>query len=165
MAVVAGALAMGRVACGEPGREPVADAGRLAELDRLWADVARAVKEGDFAAYAATCHPEGVLVSESKGLSQPLAAALARWQPEFIDTQAGRMTAEVEVRFSRRLGDATTAHETGIFRYASGKSGGPVKTDYVPFRALLVKHHGRWLVLMEHQLEHVDEATWNRLAN
>lgn len=161
-------LAPAAVGASEPAAGPAppaaADAERLTEIDRLWAEVARAVREGDFEAYAATCHPDGVLVSEKKGLSQPLAAALARWKQEFRDTRAGRMTASVEMRFTSRLGDATTAHETGIFRYTSGTPGEPPRTDYVPFRALLVKRDGRWLVLMEHQLAHVDEAEWRKLA-
>lgn len=147
------------------GDDQGAEAERLAELDQLWAEVSRAVNEGDFAAYSATCHPEGVLVSETKGFSQPLATALKRWRQEFLDTQSGRITAEVEMRFSRRLGDATTAHETGIFRYSAGKPGEPSMTDYVPFQSLLVKHEGRWRILMEHQLPHVDETAWNRLKD
>lgn len=155
------------VLAAEPAVAPdptAAETERLAELDRLWAEVARAVREGDFEAYASTCHPDGVLVSEKKGLSQPLAAALARWQQEFLDTRAGRLNASVEMRFTIRLGDATTAHETGIFRYSAGKPGEPPRTDYVPFHALLVKQDGRWRILMEHQRLHVDEAEWRKLA-
>jgi hypothetical protein len=137
---------------------------RLAELDALWAEVGRAVREGDFETYAARCHPEGVLVSEPKGLSQPLSAALARWKPEFAATREGRMTAEVEMRFARRLGDATTAHESGMFRYTSRMEGKESQTDFVPFDALLVKRGGRWLILMEHQKAHATPAEWEKLA-
>jgi len=166
------ALAMGMLAAAAGAAEPAAppapeavtESVRRAEIDRLWAEVARAVREGDFEAYAATCHPDGVLVSEKKGLSQPLAAALARWKQEFLDTRAGRMNASVEMRFTSRLGDATTAHETGIFRYSAGKPGEPPRTDYVPFHALLVKQDGCWRILMEHQRLHVDEAEWRKLA-
>lgn len=38
---------------------------RLKQLNAYWADVSKAVGSGDFAAYKATCHPEGVLVSGS----------------------------------------------------------------------------------------------------
>ena len=148
--------------------ETLADPGesdcRIAELDAMWAEVGRAVREGDFDAYAACCHPEGVLVSERKGLSQPLSAALARWKAEFAATREGRMTAEVETRFARRLGDATTAHETGMFRYTSRTEGQEPHTDFVPFDALLVKRDGRWLILMEHQKAHATQAEWEELA-
>jgi len=166
MALSIGMLAAAGAA--EPAAMPAPQAhtesARRAELDRFWAEVARAVREGDFEAYAATCHPDGVLVSEKKGLSQPLAVALARWKQEFLDTQAGRMNASVEMRFTSRLGDATTAHETGIFRYSAGKPGEAHRTDHVPFHALLVKQDGRWRILMEHQRLHVDEDQWRKLA-
>lgn len=152
--------------CGAGERPPVgeSDHSRLTELDALWAEVARAVREGDFEAYAASCHPEGVLVSERKGLSQPLSAALARWKAEFTATREGRMTADLEMRFTRRLGDATTAHESGIFRYTSQTKGKEPQTDFVPFDALLVKRDGRWVILMEHQKAHASQEQWDRLA-
>lgn len=147
------------------GASPVSAADpRLAEIDAFWAEVARAVHEGDFEAYAACCHPDGVLVSEAKGRTEPFAAALARWKPEFADTRAGSMTAEVEMRFTRRLGDATTAHEVGIFRYTSRSDGQAPRTAHVPFEALLVKRDGRWLMLMEYQKAHVTQAEWDALA-
>jgi hypothetical protein len=135
-----------------------------AELDAFWATVSQAVAVGDFATYAACCHPDGVLVSEAKGLSQPFAAAFERWKPEFADTRAGRMAATVEFRFTRRLGDATSAHETGIFRYTSKVPGEAARIEHVPFEALLVKRDGRWLMLMEHQKAHVGAAEWDALA-
>ena len=68
---------------------------RLAELDKYWEEVSRSVGEGDFEAYAATCHPEGVLVSGVRGNSSPLADALKRWKKEFDATKAGEMKAGV----------------------------------------------------------------------
>jgi len=136
----------------------------VAEIDAFWAEVSRCVAAGDFEGYAACCHPDGVLVSETKGLSQPFAAAFERWRPEFADTRSGRMTAKVETRFTRRLGDATTVHETGIFRYTAQKPGEPARTDHVPFESLLVKRDGRWLMLMEYQKAHVTAAEWDALA-
>ena len=142
---------------------PAADP-RVAELDAFWDEVARTVREGDFDAYAACYHPDGVLVSEKKGRTEPIAAALARWKPEFADTRTGKMTAEVETRFTRRLGDTTTAHEVGIFRYTARAAGQAPRTDYVPFEALLVKRDGRWLMLMEYQKAHVTQAEWDALS-
>jgi uncharacterized protein (TIGR02246 family) len=136
----------------------------LAELDAFWNELSRSVKAGDFEACVACYHPDGVLVSETKKRSEPITSALARWKQEFADTQDGAMTAEVVTRFTRRLGDATTAHETGIFRYTSQKTGEEPKTDYVPFESLLVKRDGRWLMLMEYQKAHVTKADWDALA-
>jgi hypothetical protein len=139
-----------------------AEATRLDELNHFWKEVSRAVKEGDFAAYQATCHSEGVLVSGTKNYSQPLTKALARWQQEFIDTRAGKMQASVEFRFTRRVGDATTAHETGIFRYSSQTSGAAAKVEYVKFESLLVKRQDGWKTLMENQQSSVTAAEWDQ---
>ncbi len=143
--------------------DPEAAKARLAELDAYWAVVSRAVNTGDFDAYSATCHPEGVLVSGGKQMSQPLAAALARWKQEFIDTRDGKMKASVEFRFSRRIGDATTAHETGIFLYTAQPEGGPPKAEHIHFEALLVKKPDGWKILMENQKGPATEAEWQAL--
>ena len=140
-----------------------ADQARLAELDAYWAKVSRAVNTGDFEAYQATCHDEGVLVGGTKQYSQPLATALARWKKDFDDTREGRVKAEVTFRFSRRLGDITTAHETGIFRFISEASGGPQKVEYIHLEALLVKKQDDWKILMEYQKGPATEAEWRAL--
>lgn len=144
---------------------PLADSGqaRLGELDAYWALVSRAVNEGDFEAYTATCHAEGVLVSGSKQMSQPLATALARWRQDFVDTRSGKVKASVEFRFSRRVGDATTAHETGIFCYTSQAPGGPIKREYIHLEALLLKKQDGWKILMENQQGPATEAEWEAL--
>ena len=63
--------------------EAAIDAKRLVELDAYWEEITRTVREGDFAGYAATCHPEAVLVSGVRGNSTPLSEALKRWKKEF----------------------------------------------------------------------------------
>jgi len=145
-------------------RLAAADGPPLAELDAFWTELSRSVKVGDFEACVSCYHPDGVLVSETKERSEPIASALARWKKEFADTRDGNMTAEAVTRFTRRLGDATTAHETGIFRYTSQKTGEEPKTDYVPFESLCVKRNGRWIMLMEYQKAHVTKTDWDALA-
>jgi len=144
---------------------PLADPGqvRLAELDAYWAEVSRAVREGDFKAYTATCHPEGVLISGRREYSQPLATALARWQKDFADTREGRVKATADFRFSKRLGDATTAHETGILRFISQPAGEAPKVEYIDLEALLVKKPDGWKILMEYQIGETTEAAWEAL--
>ena len=127
------------------------DAARLKQLGDFWAEVSRAVGAGDFAAYEDTCHPEGVLVSGSKKTSAPLADALKRWKKEFDATKEGKMKASVEFKFSQRLGDATTAHETGMFLYSAVSADGQETHDYIHFEALLVKRGDRWKTVMEYQ--------------
>ncbi len=130
---------------------PAPDQARLKELDAYWAEVSRAVHTGDFAAYAATCHAEAVLVAGSKKITSPLADALKRWKKDFDETQAGKRKSNVAFKFSQRLGDPTTAHETGMFKYTGTAADGQEICDYINFEALLVKRDGRWKILMEYQ--------------
>ncbi len=138
------------------------DAARLKELDAYWAEVSRTVREGDLEGYAATCHAEGVLVSGVKKMSQPLSKALERWQHEFADTKAGKMKASVEFKFSQRMGDDTTALETGIFLYSTVTPDGKVVREYIHFEELLVKREG-WKVLMEYQKSKATPEEWDAL--
>ena len=142
----------------------ISGSSRLEQLDAYWAEVSRCVREGDFAGYKATCHKDGVLVSGSKGKAYPLSVALERWEQDFIDTKSGKVKANVEFRFSRRLGDSTTAHETGMFCYTSEKPDGTVTKDYIHLEALLIKRGG-WKMLMEYQKFRGTEQEWNRLRS
>lgn len=140
------------------------EAVRIGELNEYWAKVSKAVKKGDFASYQSTCHREAVLVSGTSKTSYPLAKALARWKSEFDATKAGNMKASVAFRFSQRLGDATTAHETGIFRYSQTKPGAEPTVEYIHFVALLVKKADGWKILMENQASSASQAEWDKLA-
>lgn len=132
------------------------------ELDAYWAEVARTVVEGDFEGYAALYHEDAVLVSNFSESSIPIANALAGWKQGFIDTQEGKMSAEVSFRFSQRYNDGATAHETGIFRYAYTPSGGELVEQLVHFEALLVKKDG-WKMVMEYQKSPATAEDWNNL--
>ena len=88
---------------------------RIKELNKYWTEVSRTVREGDFKGYKATCHKEGVLVSGVNNSSYPLSDALARWKKDFDATKEGRFKADVKFRFSQRINDSTTAHETVFF--------------------------------------------------
>ena len=136
---------------------------RLAELDAYWAEVSRSVREGDFKAYEATCHPDGVLVAGTHDRCHPLAKALAKWKKEFDDTKAGTRKSNVTFRFSRRLGDATTAHETGIFLYEWSNDQGKGGKEYIHFEALLLKRGGAWKIMMENQKSKATVEQWNSL--
>ncbi len=136
--------------------------GVVGELDAYWQEVARTVAEGDFDAYAKGYHASAVYVSQEQGVSQPISAVLLRWQPGFIETRDGKVHVSLEFRFSQRLHDDATAHETGIFRYQSESGEEETPALYMHFEALLVKQ-GRWLTLMEYQKSAATEADWNAL--
>ena len=136
---------------------------RLQELDAYWAEVSRTVGQGDFEGYVATCHPAGVLVSGKRKKSYPLASALKKWKKEFDDTKSGKMKASVDFRFGQRWGDDSTAHETGMFRYASQVEDGKEVVAYIELEALLVKEGEDWKVLMEFQKDEKTKADWDKV--
>ena len=132
----------------------------LQELDAFWARVSRAVAEGDYDAYAASYHPDAVLVNGLDGKSYPIADALEGWREGFEDTRAGVIEASVEFRFTARFHDASTAHETGFFRYVSRTPGGSSVEQILRFEALLVKK-GEWKMLMEFQRSLSSRDDWD----
>ncbi len=142
------------------------DSLRLAELDIFWAEVSRTVHDGDFEGYKATYHEDAVVVfttGENKA-SLSISKALRNWKQDFIDTKAGRTQNSVEFRFSQRIGDETTAHETGIFVFQS--KDGSVKANpkqFIHFEALLVKRDNAWLMVMEYQKSKATEEEWELL--
>lgn len=130
------------------------------ELDAFWGEMSRTVEAGDFEGYSALYHPDAVLVSQAAETSYPIAQALAGWEPGFTDAREGAARAGVSFRFTRRLHDETTAHETGIFRYTFQPEGEAESVALVHFQGLLVKRDGSWLLMMEFQQEPATEAEW-----
>lgn len=131
----------------------------IASLDAYWAEVSRTVEEGDFEGYSDLYHADAVLVSSSSGNSYPIASALAGWEQGFVDTREGRASASVDFRFTERLNDGTTAHETGIFNYRLEGADGQVSDQFIHFEALLV-HRGGWVMMMEFQKESATAEEW-----
>jgi hypothetical protein len=135
---------------------------RVAGLDDYWAEVSRCVKQGDFEAYEATFHEDGILVSGLRNQAYPISQALKRWKSDFTQTKSGKITASVEFRFSKRLGDETTAHETGMFLYSSVNADGTKTMAYIHFEGLLIKR-GTWKAMMEYQKSQGTEEEWDKL--
>ena len=140
----------------------VAEAQTTHELDAYWAEVSRTVAEGDFEGYSALYHEDAVLVSSGSQSSTPIANALVGWEQGFMDTKAGKGTAEVTFRFSQRLHDGKTAHETGIFRYVFTPSGGEPGVVLLHFEALMVKKDG-WKMVMEYQKSPATMEEWEAM--
>ncbi len=132
---------------------------RTSELDAFWAEVSRTVSEGDYEGYAAAYHEDAILVSGLSGTTYPIAQALDGWRQGFLDTQAGIMKASVEFRFTRRLSDDTTAHETGIFHYEAVDSEGNPTGQFIHFEALLIRKQG-WKMMMEYQKSRATQEEW-----
>ena len=160
-----GLLLLAIAACGQCVRADDIESARLAELDALWGTISKAVAAGDFKTYSTTCHPDGVLISGRRQRTEPLASALKRWQKEFDDTRAGRMTASASLRWATRYGDATTAYEVGILRYAFQPLGGEQTVEYVNIEVVLVKHDDSWTVTCENQKGLTTEEAWEALES
>ena len=135
----------------------------LAELDAAWAEMERAVMSGDFIAYQAAYHGDAVLVSGFSNTSYPIATAMKRWKQGFEDTKAGKVTVSLEFKLSKRFHDETTAHETGMFRYATIDSNGKEDVFIAHLDALFVKKSGKWLMMMEFQKSKASADEWAAL--
>jgi hypothetical protein len=143
-----------------------ADSIRIAELDQYWAKLSRTVREGDFEGYKATYHKDAVCVftTAKNKYTKPIDVQLGLWKPGFSDTKAGKSQNNVEFRFSQRIGDSTSAHETGIFYFSSiDKSGKVLAKGGVHFEVLLVKRNGAWEALMEYQKTNATQIEWDAL--
>jgi len=136
------------------------DAQVTAELNAYWAGMAQTVEDGDFEGYSRLYHPDAVLVSQGSGTSYAIAQALAGWRQGFVDTREGRARASLTFRFTQRLHDETTAHETGMFRYTLEPDVGTPRIVIIHFEGLLVKKDGAWLMMMEYQKQEATEAEW-----
>ena len=128
--------------------------------------LSQTVREGDFEGYKAAYHEDAVVIfatGENK-FSLPISKALAGWKQGFMDTKAGKVKADVKFRFSQRIGDETTAHETGIFYYsAQDKDGKSIASSYTHFEMLFVKRDGSWYGLMEYQRSTATQEEWEAL--
>ena len=80
-----------------------------------------------------------------------------------MDTAAGRVKASVEFRFTTRLHDETTAHETGVFHYSAIPAEGEATDQYVHFEALLINKDG-WKMMMEYQQAPATPEEWAAAA-
>jgi len=142
------------------------DSIRLAELDRFWLELARTVKEGDYEGYGATYHKDAVIMfaTGKNKVSVSLSKALAGWKDGFMKTKEGNQNDDVQFRFSQRIGDENTAHETGIFRFKSKDAFGKIIGEYtLHFEMLLIKRKAKWLGLMEHQKSPATKEEWEAL--
>ena len=137
-----------------------AEAQVTTELDALWADVARAVATGDRELYLSTYHPDAIFVSVRRGITRTVVDDVEANRSAWDDSREGRARRSVEFRFTERLNNETSAHEVGIFRYASTEADGSTIVALIHFEAALVKKDGVWLQLLELQTTDATEAEW-----
>ena len=141
-----------------------ADGTTTGEIDRdVWSVISRTVAESDIEGMAAIYHSDAVLVGDSGTV--PIAEQLAKWGQDMEAARRDAMSASVSFRFTSRQDDKKTAFESGMFKYTVTAPSGAETSYRVPFEALLVNKDGKWLMLMERQLETADEAAWAALAD
>jgi uncharacterized protein (TIGR02246 family) len=128
----------------------------------VWTVISATVVNADIDGMAATYHPDAVVVTP--GRTVPAREQLPKWGKDMADAKPRRETATVEFRFSRRVDDATTAFEAGMFKYTVTDSAGKSVAYHIPMEVLLVRWNGRWRILMERQFAVADAAAWNELA-
>jgi ketosteroid isomerase-like protein len=142
------------------------DSIRLAELDRYWSALAKTVKEGDFEGYKSAYHEDAVVIfaTGKNKTSVSISKALEDWKAGFMKTKEGEQNDNVEFQFSKRIGDETTAHETGIFRFKSKDTDGKLIAEYtIHFEMLLIKREGKWHGVMEYQKTIATDEEWKTL--
>jgi len=133
------------------------------ELDAYWAAMSLTVEQGDIEAYSALYHPDAILVNGIANRSYPIKKAIAGWKHFFSDTQSGKISANVDFRFSKRLHNESTAHETGMFNYQTIDANGKKNNFIANINALFVKKDGKWLMMMEYQKNEATLAEWDKL--
>lgn len=142
------------------------DLTRIEELNSFYSNLSKTVAEGDLDEYAKAYHKDAVVIfafDENK-ISLPIANALAGWKQLFVDTKKGKSISNVEFRFSQRIINETTAHDTGVFVYTTSNSDGSNKVEYpTHFEMLLVKKNNKWLGIMEYQKSKATKEEWNAL--
>jgi hypothetical protein len=133
-----------------------------AEIDReIWSVLIKTVETDDIDGMGRTYFPDAVLVSPNG--TAPIKSTLERWGRDMVTAKAKGDKATVAFRFSRRLDGATTAFESGIFKYTVIAKSGAATPKYYPFEMLLAKTNGKWLILMERQFPEVTQAEWDKL--
>jgi uncharacterized protein (TIGR02246 family) len=133
-----------------------------ADIDReIWTVLVESVRTDNITQMASTYAPDAVLVTPRT--TQAMRDALAGWGRDMVANKAKGTTAKVEFRFSRRMDNATTAFESGIFNYTTIDSAGVAKPGLYPFEELLVKKDGHWQILMERQFAAASQADWDKL--
>ena len=133
----------------------------IEELDRSWILMKRSIKNGDFHKFKTMYHRDAIMVNGIKNSTYSIRNAFDGWEQGFKDTQAGAIDADLELKFSRRIFDNYTAHETGIFHYYTINESGDSTDSFIHFEALWIKKQNKWFMLMENQISRTSKSEWD----
>ena len=138
----------------------VAPSSRDIDTD-VWSVFVATVAADDIVRMGEAYFPNAVLVGP-RG-TKPIKEALEGWGRDMVAAKAKGNRATVEFRFTRRQDDATTAFETGMFKYTVIEKSGASSAKFYPFEQLLAKTNGKWRVLMERQFAEVTQDAWDKV--
>jgi len=127
----------------------------------VWAVVSSTVAAGDLDGMASTYHPDAVLVNANGTAS--IAKTLKRWGDGMAKAKREGTHSTVAFRFTKRQDGTDTAFESGIFQLTEISAAGVSTSRFIPFECLLVKHDGKWRILMERQFDD-PAAAWQKLT-
>ena len=131
------------------------------QLDSAWGKLKTTVSKGDFRSFKSVYHRDAILVNGISKKSYPIKDAFAGWEQGFEDTKSGIISAHVDVKFSQRLYDQTSAHEAGIFHYYTIDKEGKQNDSYIYFESLWIKKNNKWFMMMEYQKSRTDKVEWD----
>ena len=137
----------------------------LDEIDIAWGKIKNTISSGDFRSFKSSYHRDAVLVNGISNKCYPIRKAFDGWKQGFMDTKAGVLDANLELKFSRRVFDSSTAHEIGIFHYYTINKEGKKTDSYVHFESLWIKKQNKWFILMENQISRKDKEEWDKFKS
>ena len=133
----------------------------ISQLDRSWEAMKNSINNGDFRKFKTMYHRDAIMVNGIKDSTYSIRNAFDTWEQGFKDTKAGIIDADLELKFSRRVYNNDTAHETGIFHYYTIKESGERTDSFIHFEALWIKKQNKWLMLMENQISRTSKSEWD----
>ncbi len=156
------AVALCLLAAAGAGASQAPAASSTQELDReIWSVLSATVANDDIVGMGRVYFPDAVLVSPRA--TTAIKETLERWGSDMVAAKAKGNRANVEFRFTQRLDNATTAFDSGLFKYTVIEKSGASSSKYHPFEILLAKTSGKWLILMERQFAEVSQDAWDKL--
>ena len=135
------------------------------ELDVAWDKLKKTISSGDFRSFKSSYHRDAVLVNGISNKCYPIKRAFDGWKKGFMDTKAGLLDANLELKFSRRVFDSSTAHETGMFHYYTIDKQGKQTDAYVYFESLWIKKQNKWFMIMENQVSRANREEWDKFKS
>jgi hypothetical protein len=130
-------------------------------IDALYTEITRTVEETDFTGMLAAYHADAIIVTSSSVM--PITSVMKRWKQQGEAAQKQGINATVSFKIKNRKFDDTSAFDQGIFFYQTVDANGKTQSYKVHFEGLLINKNGKWLWMMERQMEAATDAEWNAI--